>query len=345
MPKAILYPVPFLSQRLDVADESWHYRSCGVLGIKMLMDYWHNDSPANPSPNLEVIIGTGLTIGAYSAGIGWSHAGLVNIGRQFDYDGYNQDLAGLELELAWSYLLEDLQQTPLLASIYPRFKPDNKGGHIIVVTGFDGELVFYNDPEELNEREGSKAIAVEIFLRGWKKRYIVIHPLSKKTTMKTQPTDQVEFLLFDTYLAFIRNSAGSPIFRDVFVKINGKKTNATDHGRTACAVFVSNILALFSEFGLIKKGHSMITGTLLDMESCGWQKIAEPKVGCVILWEERERNGESNKHLGFYLGNSEAISNSPDLGVPEVHHWTFGMKDGQPVRKVEALYWHERLNS
>ena len=343
MAKSINYDVPFFSQRLDILDESWRYRSCGIIATKMAMDYWHGQSVNNSSPTLEVIIGTGLTIGAYSAGIGWSHAGLANIGRQFGYDGYSQDLAGLDLELAWSYLLDDLKRFPVIASIYPRFDPSNKDGHIVVLTGFDGELVFYNDPDEHSEREGKKAIAIERFLRGWKKRYIVIHPLYIKKSMKTKPTDQVEFLMFDTYMAFIKNSAGSPIFRDVFVKINGKKTNATDHGKTACAVFVSNILLLFSEFGLIKKAHSMIAGTLTDMESCGWEKTSDPRVGCVILWEERERNGESNKHLGFYLGNNEAISNSPDLGVPEVHHWTFGMRDGQPVRKVEAMYWHKRL--
>ena len=175
MAKLINYDVPFFSQQSPGVSEEWRYRGCGISALKMVLDYWHAEKQGETT-GINQILETGLAIGAYLQNIGWIHSGLVNIGRQYGYTGYNQDLAGLETELAWQCLLEDLNKHPLLASIHKRFDVDYPGGHIIVVTGFDGELVFYNDPDEHNEREGKKMIAVERFLRGWKKRYIVVAP-------------------------------------------------------------------------------------------------------------------------------------------------------------------------
>ena len=50
---------------------------------------------------------------------------------------------------------------------------------------------------------------------------------------------------------------------------------------------------------------------------------------------------EEHKHIGFYDGNNEAISNDSKSGTPQKHHWTYGEKDGKPVRKIIAVYRFE----
>ena len=77
-------------------------------------------------------------------------------------------------------LQEDLKQGPVLASIYSRMDPERGGGHIVVVSGWDEELVYFNDPEEVSERDGKKMCAVEAFTRGFKQRTICIRPLAEE---------------------------------------------------------------------------------------------------------------------------------------------------------------------
>ena len=80
-----------------------------------------------------------------------------------------------------------------------------------------------------------------------------------------------------------------------------------------------------------------------DIERSGWVKIDQPRVGCIIRWEAVFQGEDKSQHLGFYVGNDEAVSNNWVTRVPARHHWTFGEENGQPVRKVEALYWHKKL--
>lgn len=146
----------------------------------------------------------------------------------------------------------------------------------------------------------------------------------------------VIFRLTDSYLAAIRNSIGSQIFRDVFADVNGKRTNVTRHGTLSCASFVSGILTMF---GCIQRMHTTVDGMVRDLEHSGWKRIRRPRAGCVLVWEERI----GHKHIGFSIGNNKAISNSTARSVPVAHHWTFGTREGKPVRRVTALYWLPRL--
>ncbi len=143
-------------------------------------------------------------------------------------------------------------------------------------------------------------------------------------------------LIRESILAFVKNSVGSDMFRNLYAEVNGEKKDILEDGRISCAAFVSAILL---QFGLIKKGHTIINGTIGDMEDSGWTKIDKPKEGCVLLWEPMEIDGSVNKHIGFYINNDQAISNSFEKRTPQIHHWTYNNK-----RKITAMYWHDRLN-
>src|SRR3990172_270274 len=93
---------------------------------------------------------------------------------------------------------------------------------------------------------------------------------------------QVKPLFFDTYITAIENSVGSRSFQTMWAEVDGEKQDIALRGYKSCALFVSAILVWF---GLIKEGHATVAGLIKDLLSSGWQKIDEPKVGCVIHWE------------------------------------------------------------
>ena len=143
-------------------------------------------------------------------------------------------------------------------------------------------------------------------------------------------------LIRESILAFVKNSVGSNMFRNLYAEVNGERKDILEDGRISCAAFVSAILL---QFGLIKKGHATVDGTIGDMEDSGWIKIDKPKEGCVLLWEPMEIDGSVNKHIGFYINNDQAISNSFEKRTPQIHHWTYNDK-----RKITAMYWHNKLD-
>ncbi|MCH8987121.1 hypothetical protein IIA94_03080 [Patescibacteria group bacterium] len=143
-------------------------------------------------------------------------------------------------------------------------------------------------------------------------------------------------LLCETYFAVIKNSIGTKLFQNLYARIGGRRTDIMRDGELSCAFFASSLLVLF---GLIKEIHATVKGTVKDMKKSGWIQIKEPKVGSILVWEEMDSGkGDMHKHIGFYIGNRQAISNSYERGYPIKHHWTFSGK-----RKVETTYWHKRL--
>jgi len=154
--------------------------------------------------------------------------------------------------------------------------------------------------------------------------------------MPNQTKRKVEPLIFDTYLAVIKNSIGADIFRNFYAKVNGKRTDIMKNGELSCAFFVSSILALAK---LIKGLHTTVDSTVKDLKASGWKVTKQPKIGSVIVWEKIDfGNGDFHKHIGFYIGNNKAISTSSKLRSPVRHHWTFNNK-----RKIEMIFWNLKL--
>jgi hypothetical protein len=138
------------------------------------------------------------------------------------------------------------------------------------------------------------------------------------------------------YLAVIKNSIGSKLFRNFYAKVNGKKEDIMRNGDLSCAFYASSILALFK---LIKEVHGTVDSTVKDLKKAGWEETNKPLIGSVLVWEKIDfKNSGPHKHIGFFIGNNKAISNSFKLGYPIEHHWTF--KD---QRKVEMILRNKKL--
>lgn len=161
--------------------------------------------------------------------------------------------------------------------------------------------------------------------------------------MPTNKTPKI--LIYDSYMAMIKNSVGTKMFRNFYIKINNKKTDIMEDGNLSCAYFTSSVL---HQFQLIKSPHATVSGTIKDMENSDWKKIKQLKEGAVLVWEELKSNSPEAKkqhnHIGFYIGGEKAISNSSRLRKTFSHHFTFGQdKNKNPKRKIESIWWHTNL--
>lgn len=149
-------------------------------------------------------------------------------------------------------------------------------------------------------------------------------------------------LTFKTYLSVVRGSVDSAMFRHIYASVDGIETDVTHDAMFSCAFFVSSILKMFD---LVERMHATVASTIVDLEKKGWHTIPEPRIGAVLLWEKEQANdGSLHKHLGFYVGDQQAISNASSKKSPQQHHWTYSESDGKPVRAIEAIYWHEKLS-
>lgn len=150
----------------------------------------------------------------------------------------------------------------------------------------------------------------------------------------------LDFLLKDSYLKTIGNSIASRIFKNLYFKKGRKKIDALENGNLSCAVFVSWILR---NFYLIKDMHTTVSGTEKDLKNSDWRKIKKPKIGAVLVWEEKKFENGSHKHIGFFIGENKAISNGAKKGHPIKHHWTFGPKSDKNHRRVIEIWWNKKL--
>ena len=149
--------------------------------------------------------------------------------------------------------------------------------------------------------------------------------------------------ILDSLLAMIRQSVGSYQYRTLFVRTSGQKAvDVIGDGDLACALYVSALLSLFR---LMHGGiHTTVAWTIKDLMDSGWYEDNALQPGSVIIWAEKLcTDGLHHRHIGFFMGDDLAISNDPRNRSPQVHHYTYGEQDGQPVRVIEAIYFHEAL--
>lgn len=143
-------------------------------------------------------------------------------------------------------------------------------------------------------------------------------------------------LIKETYRAMIEGAEGTQMFRHAYMEKDGVTIDIVRNGELSCALFVSSVLMLFRSLNTI---HGTVSGTIKDLESHGWKQVDTPEVGDVLVWKTQvDEKGEEHAHIGFYLGNDTAMSNSATKGCPEKHHYTYGITNGVPTRPVVAIY-------
>lgn len=156
----------------------------------------------------------------------------------------------------------------------------------------------------------------------------------------------VEPLLLPTYLSLIEASVGTPMFRNFWALVNGKKTDIARGGRVSCSFYVSSILKLFN---LTSEVQVTVNRLKRDMEESGWMEIPRPKKGCVVFWLAKPADtGRLKKdkstyqpmvsHCGFFIGGGMTVNNDGDKTMTP-------QKMPLNYRPVEKYYWHDALGT
>ncbi len=164
--------VPFYSQLKDIQSPDWKKKGCGIASLAMLIEFY---KPGTVSVN--TLLKQGIASGAYLQNAGWTHKGLALLSKRYGLEGKNYDLSGTDKKTAFAQFKGFLKDGPVIASIYYKFDPKSTIPHLVVINGIDGDTIYYNDPAE---NAAGKEISTADFLRGWKKRFIVIRPIKEQ---------------------------------------------------------------------------------------------------------------------------------------------------------------------
>lgn len=128
---------------------------------------------------LQEMIDTGIKIGAYRPGIGWTHQGLIDLSNQYGFQGERFDYSQIDPQEGFNALLTHIGQGPVIASIHKDFNTKN-GGHLVVVNGYmkndNDAILSIVDPKSRKRKRNVRTISRSKFINGWKKRIIVIRP-------------------------------------------------------------------------------------------------------------------------------------------------------------------------
>lgn len=125
---------------------------------------------------------------------------------------------------------------------------------------------------------------------------------------------------------------GSKLFSTFYVELpGGEVIDALSGGQASCAAFVSGMLTML---GKAESFHGTVESTVKDLQRSGWQLATDIQAADVLVWEPVEIEGDTYRHIGFALNDSEAISTSYSQGTVVRHDIRFG----EEQRAIEQVY-------
>lgn len=168
--------VPYYSQFLDVKDRYWMPRACGIVALKMVLDFYGKNIPTAME-----LIDTCSKAGGYGKS-GWFHDALISLAKNFEFEAYRKEKMGADggTEEIINFLKEG---KPVLISVVKYILGQTKF-HMVVATGFeekDGVLagIYYHDPEATDKDKGQHIfVDINTFKREWRKMAIFVSPKS-----------------------------------------------------------------------------------------------------------------------------------------------------------------------
>ncbi len=153
-------------------------QGCGVTSLAMVVDFY---TPGIISVNK--MLGQGIALGAYINNVGWSYAGLIKLAQKYGLDGKSYDLSSSTSAVAFDQFKNSLASGPVIVSVHYKFDPKSPLPHLLVVDGISNDTIYYNDPAA---KTGDQEISTADFLKGWKKRFIVVRPPEKVAMAASQ---------------------------------------------------------------------------------------------------------------------------------------------------------------
>jgi hypothetical protein len=174
----IILDVPYYSQRLDVEEEYWQERSCGILCLKMAMDFLGRGRDNYQEKSIKELVKMGVERGGFGPS-GWVHDVLVLIARDFWLCAFRKEYKN-NPEKGIKEILDFLEKgRPILASAIKDFREKDRF-HIVLLTGLEtdkGDLkgFYYHEPDSYDREKGKhKFVAIDAFKENWRKMAIFV---------------------------------------------------------------------------------------------------------------------------------------------------------------------------
>ncbi len=184
--------IPFHSQYSDSIEKDWQDRSCAVLCLQMVLDFYGKKvEPMNLIKEgleiSELLKEKGREKDGYTRGFGWGHELLVILLKNNGVLAYRQDFKNSKFEKEYFELgLEKIRQNllnkkPVITSIAKDINNPKTSGHMVVVSGFEedsGEVkgFYIKDPEQKDSSENLDIfISLNDFKEVWKKLVIFVN--------------------------------------------------------------------------------------------------------------------------------------------------------------------------
>ncbi|MEX0932003.1 MAG: C39 family peptidase [Candidatus Saccharimonadales bacterium] len=205
--KEIRLKVPFYSQfeKDNGLDRRWQERSCGILALRMIFDYYRTVQGA-PLVNLQQLLSDALELGGVDKHHNWYHATLVRTARHYgflawrrswipsqrDVDWFKKEGASelsikawhqqLKEEAVYALSLEIVEGHPVVVSASPYFGEEQKA-HLMVLSGLrkdsngNVEGFYYQDPYDKTQGpKKERYVSLEQFMKAWTFRAVFVHP-------------------------------------------------------------------------------------------------------------------------------------------------------------------------
>jgi hypothetical protein len=208
--------VPYYSQFTEIEtaglEDIWQRRSCSILCLKMVMDYWGNRRGLEV-PDLATLLEVAQEQDAYDKRVGgWKQDGIVRTAEHFGFTAWRRkwkfSKSEQELFRSWGWSDQGIKaaagqtgregimtltnaivaDVPVMVSVPKQFNPAVNKLHLVVLTGIKKDALlgvyrgFYvNDPynpKRSGERPELKDdfVTQEQFIKHWLQRAIFVVP-------------------------------------------------------------------------------------------------------------------------------------------------------------------------
>jgi hypothetical protein len=188
--------IDYFSQYLDVKDPYWQPRSCSIVCLKTVMNYYKGDNKNIPS--IEQLIKEGFLIGGFGLD-GWVHDAIVMLAHNYGFSAYRQEFRSMDIDYESKKMQEGIfhqklsedgtekiirylkSKKPVIVSAVKKFQEEDKF-HTVVLIGLEeqGDKVlgfYYHDPDALVRQDGMKQfVNMETFEKFWRRLAIFITP-------------------------------------------------------------------------------------------------------------------------------------------------------------------------
>lgn len=189
--------INYLSQYLDVKDPYWQPRSCSIVCLKTVMDYYRTDKKED-TPTVEQLIKEGFLIGGFGLD-GWVHDAIVMLAHNYGFSAYRQEFRSMDIDYESKKMQEGIyhdklsqdgiekiirylrSKKPVIVSAVKKFQEEDKF-HTVILIGFeeqDEKILgfYYHDPDALVRQDGVRQfVNMETFEKFWRRLAIFITP-------------------------------------------------------------------------------------------------------------------------------------------------------------------------